>query len=215
MNVPATALKGTMADLSAGASVVHNQVAAKFDHGKRIATLDDKMAGNMLALEVMATAQTQGQVWRRFAMRVIESNIEQRAAFIDAIDRGLKELREQNKLGDLVDAKVAKKRVAVATVEVSKLRTVASAFNGGATVEGLVQYVASATKTQSVELDNIGYTMIVEYARTFSTSKAGRKADTLLVKFGKWLEAQAKVGIAESDMVIYNQLVEVNNNLAG
>jgi hypothetical protein len=39
-----------------------------------------------------------------------------------------------------------------------------------------------------VSVDDIGYTVIVEYARRFSGSKAGRKADDWIIKFAKWLE---------------------------
>ena len=85
MNVTATALKGTMADLSVGASVVHNQVAAKFDHGKRIATLDDKMQGSMLANEVLAYAKGETGRWQQFGWRVIHLNAEARAAAVRAL----------------------------------------------------------------------------------------------------------------------------------
>jgi len=180
-----------LATLAVGASNVLNAKHENLTFGKRIATLDDKMLGSMLANEVMATVQTQGQVWRGFAMRIINTNHEARAAFVQAIDSTLKEMRGANTIDDTVAAKDAKKRVNTATVEVSKLRIVAKAWNSGATIPGLVEYVRLALKQPTAELEHIGYTMLVEYARTFSQSKAGRPAKAWAEKLGDWLDKNA------------------------
>jgi hypothetical protein len=193
-----------------------NAQHAAFELGKDIATRDDRYVGTMLANEVMATAMLESKTWRSYAMRLIETNMEAREAFLKAIKATLTEARKANRLDDVVDKKTSSKRVASATVEVSKLTKVAEAWNNGATVRGLIEYVNTANKAQltGADVGMIGYALIVEYARTFSTSKAGRTPDTLIVKFGKWIEQQAKAGFdVETDREVYNKIVAAYNEL--
>jgi hypothetical protein len=186
------------------------------ERGKEIATRDDRYTGTMLANEVMAVAQLQSKTWRTFAMRLIGANTEARESFLKAIKANLTEARKANRMDDTVEKKDASKRVASATTEVSKLVSVANAWNNGASLHGLVEYVNTKMKSNlsDDQVDLIGYVMIVEYARTFSTSKQGRPSDPLIVKFGKWIDAQAKAGFeVDTDREVYNKIVEAYKTL--
>jgi hypothetical protein len=188
--------------------------------GKKVATFADRTNASILAAEVMAQVMAQDNVWRGYAMRIIGMSIEGRAAFVEIIGSTLKDTKKRNTLDGAVEAKAAAKRVASATVEVSKLRTVAMAFNAGASLDGLRQYawettgkgVNSSGNPTLPEVEHIGYTVLVEYARTFSDSKAGRKADTWAQKFAKFLERNQP---AEDDAVAvaqYDAAVKLSNS---
>jgi hypothetical protein len=183
--------------------------------GKRIATLDDTMMGNLLAQEAWAFARSSHQTWRSMGFRLIEMNHEARDAFVKAVKGLTTEAKKANKLDGDVDKKEAGKRVATATVECSKLRIIAESFNGAATVTGLCEYVKQATKCkQDVSIDDVSYTMLVEYARTFSTSKKGRPALSWVAKMGKWLEMNPIHDDSDqTDVDAYNAILGVYNGL--
>ena len=205
----------TLEKIAQGASSVLNGKVEALTFGKRIATFDDKMVGNMLAQEAWAQARMDAQTWRSMGFRIVEMNREARDAFIAAIKALTTEAREANKLDGSVDKKEANKRVATACVEVSKLRIIAAAFNGAATVQGLLAYVQTATKaTQPVGINHVSYVMLVEYARTFSKSNAGRKAATWAAKLGKWLEQNNPEDVGtDAEVKAYAELVKAYNKL--
>lgn len=133
--------------------------------------LDAKLAGAMLANEIFASLQTQGNTWNAYAHRIIgDLTTDGRAAFIDALRAGLKEMKASNVMEG--DAKLATKRVNSATVQVSMLSTIAKAFNAGATVEGLYAYVLTATGRKCADFRTLGYSMLTQYARTVLGAKA-------------------------------------------
>lgn len=203
-----------LAKLASGASSVLATKDQGLDHAKRVATLDDKMVGNMLAQEAWATARNHANPWKGFADRIIGLNMEARAAFIAAVDSMMKEGTKENTLDGSVDAKTARKRLTSATVEVSKLRTFAKAFNAGASEDGLIEYVRLSTKlkdTQPLVLADIAWMWMAEYAKTFSDSKAGRKPDTFLVKLNKWLEKNKPTD--EKEQPAYDAIVAAYNKL--
>lgn len=182
------------------------------DLQKRAATVDDKATGNMLANEVFATIQQHHRsVWRNFAVRLMDLNHEARKAFISAIKAQIKGWKTANQLDGAVDKKAAAARVNSATVEASKLATIANAWNKGASVEGLIAY-ATIEGYNPPSFDDVSYTMMVEYARTFSTKKQGRPAHGILTKFGKWLETVGE-GDTEEDVAIKAKLVKFYNEL--
>jgi hypothetical protein len=167
--------------------------------------MDARMLGNNLANAVIAQAMVSATTWKAYAVQLINSDVSTREQFVKSIDAWLKECRKVNaeSMGTIDkegkanptkdDTKLSGQRVNTATVEVSKLRTVANAFNSGADMPGLVAHFGSTQRLSGaqmnqVSIDDIGYTVIVEYARRFSESKAGRKADIWMVKFAKWLE---------------------------
>jgi hypothetical protein len=167
--------------------------------------MDARMVGNNIANAVIAQAMVAATTWKTYAAQLIVADVSTREQFVKSIDAWLKECRKANaeSMGTMdkegkanptkEDTKLAGQRVNSATVEVSKLRTVANAFNSGADIPGLIAHFGSTQRLSGaqmnqVSMDDIGYTVIVEYARRFSESKAGRKADIWMVKFAKWLE---------------------------
>ena len=182
-----------MSRIAVGASVVFNGKSASLDHSKRIATLDDKMVGSTLASEVMASAKMEANVWRTYATRIMNITAEARVAFLNAIkaDKGAIS-KAQIEFG--VDDKTAKKRTNSATTRCSEMQAFASAWNSGASLSGLMEYankgVPAAQQCQSEDeiLAHCGYAVMLEYARTFSKSKAGRPSKTWIQKMVKFLE---------------------------
>lgn len=164
---------------------------------------DVKSVANTLANEVIAQAMAVSTTWKGFALRIIALPTDGRTQFITSIDAWLKGIRKgtAETMGSMTsdgkpdptkeDTRLAGKRVASATVEVSKLRKIAQAWNAGGSTEGLVDYVRRVQRAPNfteADLPNLGYEVVVEYARTFSESTAGRKADPWIVKLSKWME---------------------------
>lgn len=182
-----------MTTLAVGASNVMNSKHAALVHSKRIATLDDKMVGSTLASEVMASAKMEANVWRTYATRIMNITAEARVAFLNAIkaDKGAI-TKGQTEFG--IDDKLAKKRTNSATTRVSEMQAFANAWNSGATVNGLVVYVNESmpagkrVNSEDEVLAHCGYAVMLEYARTFSKSKAGRPSKTWIQKMVKFLE---------------------------
>ena len=182
-----------MSRIAVGASVVFNGKSASLDHSKRIATLDDKMVGSTLASEVMASAKMEANVWRTYATRIMNITAEARVAFLNAIkaDKGAI-TKGQTEFG--IDDKLAKKRTNSATTRVSEMQAFANAWNSGATVSGLMVYVNESmpagkrANSEDEVLAHCGYAVMLEYARTFSKSTAGRPSKTWIQKMVKFLE---------------------------
>ena len=182
-----------MATLAVGASNVMNSMHAALVHSKRIATLDDKMVGTTLASEIMAAAKMEANVWRGFAVRIMRATSEARVALLNAVkaDKGAL-TKGQTEFG--IDDKLAKKRTNSATTRVSEMQAFANAWNSGATVNGLVVYVNESmpagkrANSEDEVLAHCGYAVMLEYARTFSKSKAGRPSKTWIQKMVKFLE---------------------------
>ena len=189
------------------------------ERAKRIATTDDRLAGSMLAAEVVATAKNDSNIWRRFAITIIGMTAEARAAFLDAIKNEKSALtKAQTEFG--IDKKSAQQRTASFGVQVSKLTTIAKAFNGAATVAGWREFVnlgLTADKTISDDDDMLahgGYETLVQYARLFTKSAAGRTPDTWTVTFGKFLERNKPADDApKAELSHYNAAVALFNTM--
>ena len=162
---------------------------------------DASMAANLLIAEVMAHVRAGDKVWHGFAVKIIEGTTDFRAAFVNGLGKHLSDMRKANtdaiaQLGKdgkpnptKEEQKIAGKRVGTATTYTTHLRHIAKAFNAGATVEGLMAYVHSTNRSPAKGLDEIGFTVIKEYADTFKDSDArGRPADPFTVKLSKWLD---------------------------
>lgn len=164
---------------------------------------DVKSVANTLANEVIAQAMSVSTTWKGYALRIIALPADGRTQFLKSIDDWLKGIRKTtaetmgntNREGKpdptKDDGQRAAKRVNSATVEVSKLRKIAQAWNSGGSTEGLVDYVRRVQRNPNFgeqDLPNLGYEVVVEYARTFSESTAGRKADPWIIKLSKWME---------------------------
>ena len=162
---------------------------------------DARMAGNMLANEVIAYTMTTAGAWKGYAMRLITGTTDMRKVFMDAIEKGLKDMRKANAESIAAslnkdgkpdptkdDTKLAGSRVRSATTNISWLRSIAHAWNSGASVEGLLDYAKATGRRTHATVEEVGYTVIVEYAAQFREAQAGRPADPWLVKLAKWLE---------------------------
>lgn len=206
-----------MAQIAAGAMTQVSKDSAHAD-SKKVATFDDRAAGNLLAAEVMARVRQQAHDWHGYAVRVIGFTIEAREAFLQAIKADIKDIKAKNVIGTQ-DAKAAARLVNSATTNVSELTTIAKAFNGGASVDGLRQWARktiNGTDTGPMpKLDQIGKDLIVAYARTFSESKAGRKADTWAVKLGKFLERNLPSDDDTAGRAQYDAVVKLYNSFKG
>jgi hypothetical protein len=220
MKVLTPVLKGTMADLSVGATTVFNGKAAAAASATRIATLDDKMAGSMLANEVLAYAKGEQNTWMSFAKRIIGFNAEARAAFIAAMKNDKSAMtKTQTTFG--VAAKVAKKNTSSFGVSVSRLSTIAKAFNVAATVTGWREFVNKSLPTDkhcttdADMLEHGSFTTLYEYAKGFTGGRAGRTADTWTVKLNKWLESNPVTDENGTDLevVAYSRIVAEYNKL--
>lgn len=161
----------------------------------KLESRDDRLAGTMLAAEAVALAKGNSNKWRELAIRIIGLTVEARAVFLNTIKAERGALTKGQTDAGFTGKGYAKGVTASFSVELSKLTTIASAFNGGASVTGWREYTNAQCedKSKHVEDDDAmlahaGYETLVAYARTFSQSKAGRKADDWLTKFGKFLE---------------------------
>ena len=192
--------------------------------GEQLKAPDAKMMANTLAAEVVAHAQMDSKVWLRFAWRLINATTDMRAQFVKTLDEMLKDMRRVNAEAGAAlgkdgkpdvsksDTKQASQRVNTAMVNVSCLRTIANAFNGAATIDGLLTHACESMRLKLGECtqDQVGWVVIVEYARTFSTAKAGRKADPFLTKLAKWLDSAGKVADDnETELVQWKAVAEL------
>lgn len=192
--------------------------------------MDARMKAALLVTSVMAHVQMDSKVWHGFAVQLINGTTDFRAAYIKGMKAQLGEMRKQNAeaFGTLAkdgtpdptksEIKLAGKIVSTATQYISKLNNIANAFNGAATVEGLIHEVAETRKVrpEGITLDSIGFTLIADYAQKFSKSEAGRKSDPFLVKLGKWLDTIGKAAAEGGDDAAkaqYEQVLALVNKL--
>jgi hypothetical protein len=184
----------------------------------RLESRDDRLTGTMLAAEVMAYAKGGRSQWRAFAIRIIDMTVEARTVFLNTIKADKASMTKAQKEAGFGE-KFAKFNTNSLSVEVSKLQTIANAFNSGGSVEGWRDYVnqnlddkSKHAQTDKEMLEHAGYDTLVAYARTFSQSKAGRKADTLAVKLAKFLKNNAPSQDADAtEQRLYETLVEISN----
>ena len=175
---------------------------------------DATMQAMTTVQEILAHAKVENSFWHGMGKRIIEGTTDFRAQFVKQLNSALNDLRTGNaqaldgsvnsdgKPDPSKDArKKASANVAAATVEISRLRTIATAFNGAATVQGLIEFYVSQGKAKSdgITLDHVGWAAMYKYAVTFSEAKAGRPKHTWLQKFGKFLDSAGKVGEDATD----------------
>jgi hypothetical protein len=172
---------------------------------------DARMMGNVLAQETIALVRTQDTKWQDIAWQIIGLPTDGREAYIKALDKQLEAMREDVQTFHGYDDKTTKKTVATATVRVSQCRTIAKGFNAGGSIEGLQAFY------NIDDPKGLGFNMLYQYAQTFSKSVAGRKADTLLVKLGKWIEVQKKQSTEPNaeDQKVMQELINLHNRLVG
>jgi hypothetical protein len=147
--------------------------------------------------DMFARIKRDGSVWVGYARQIVAFTIEQRVMFVGLIDNELQIMRKANTFGESDDAKKqAAARVASAAVMVTRMRTIARAFNGAATVDGLCKYAWETSgkpadlkgKALMPSLDDIGLSVISEYAGLFSDAKAGAPKKTVYQRLEKWMK---------------------------
>jgi hypothetical protein len=145
---------------------------------------DDRMQGNNLANEAIALAMNDGNAWRSLAFRIIGLTVE--ANTKNPVSANIT-------FG--IEKKHARQNMASFSVNLSKLRAVANAWNKGGTFDGWLAHANSMVSDESKHMASAaqitadaGFESLVAYARTFSESTAGRKAYTWAQKVNKWLE---------------------------
>lgn len=193
-----------MAAIAAG-GLTPMKKAPIFNEGR-----DARVDGNMLAQQTIALARTQDQTWQNIAWSIIGLTTDGRAAYITALDKNLRAMKDEVEEFHSMEQKAARKLVNSATVNISRCRTIANAFNGGASSDGMKAHYNVDDPT------GLGFIMIYNYAQTFSKSAAGRKPDLLLVKLGKWIEAQKKglsVDNPKEDHDVMQELISLYNRL--
>lgn len=185
----------------------------------RLETRDDRLTGTMLAAEAVALAKGNSNKWRELAMRIIGLTVEARAVFINAL-KAEKAALTKGQVDHGFDAKYSKGNTASFGTQLSKLTIIAAAFNGGATVEGWLEFTNKqiSDRTKQVESTDAlmahgGYETLATYARTFSTSTAGRKADDWITKFGKFLERNKPAEDDGKGLEAYDEAVKLFNKL--
>ena len=202
---------------SAAPADVKNNRHETLDRDKRIATMDDKTAGILLAAEIIGTAMNQKNVWRGFAMRIIGMTNEARKYLLDAIKQQKGEMTKANtEFG--IEKKLAAKRTNSFATQISELNTITTAWNNGATVAGWREYVNTtlpeekhcATDEEIIQFG--GYVTLVEYARLVNgKKKAGRPSKTYTEKVLKFLDDNAPEEGDELGTKLYQQLVSIYN----
>lgn len=209
-------MQHAMTRIAEGATTVMNSKAAGLDHQRRIATLDDKMTGTMLANEIMASAKLEPNIWREYAIRIMNMTAEARTALINALKAEKGAITKGQTSLDY-DEKLAKKRTNSATTRVSEMQSFANAWNSGASVTGLMEYINKTSpaplrvKDETEVLAHVGYTIMLEYARTFSSSKAGRPRKAWLDKVVKFLDTNAPDEDNAADQKLYAELTKLVN----
>lgn len=182
-------------------------------------TQDDRLAGTLLATEVMAYAMGNRSRWMEFAKRAYTMTVEARAVVLNTLKAQKAAITKgQTEFG--IDEKAAKSKTASMSTQVSEFAAVVNAFNSGADVAGWMAHVNATIKdsanhatTEQEMWDHAGYDSLLAYARTFSKSNAGRKKDTLLVKFGKFIEAQQKTGEFSDDPLLAELVAFYNSKV--
>ena len=183
----------------------------------KLETRDDRMAGSLLAAEVIAYAMGEQSKWLAFGWKVVDLTVEARAVFINQVKASKGAMtKSQNEHG--IDEKASKKRTASFAVQISQLSQVANAWNSGATLEGFAEYANSTINDKAKHVsaehirDHASWTLLVEYARTFSKSSAGRKPDDFQTKLAKFLKNNAPGDDApQADVTLYEQAVALCN----
>lgn len=189
------------------------------DKDKRVATIDDRTQAVLLAAEIIGTAMSHKNVWRGFAMRIINMTTEGRTYLLDAIKSQKGQMTKANtEFG--IEKKLAQKRTNSFATQISELNTITKAWNSGATVTGWREYVNTTMPgehkftTDEEMLHYAGYVTLVEYARIINgRSKKGRPTKTYTEKVQSFLEDTKPEEDDEVGTAMYQQLVSLYNSL--
>lgn len=196
-----------------GAKAIGGTKDEALEHGKRVATMDDRFTGMTVAHEVFAVNQQERSTWRRFALRIVELTMEGRVSFIDTIRMLRKDAVKQQRHGDTVEAKFAGNLVTSANVQISKLAGIAKAFNAGGSEKGLLQF-AKDKKLPARGMDDVNFETMYAYAKFVngSTGDRGAPKKAFIVKLATYLE-NAKETLTKDDEEAYAKVVALVQRL--
>ena len=170
-----------------------------------------------LVAEMFADVETQASKWHGFAWRVIDATTDMRVALQTLIETRKRAMKEENATFHGWDSKAAGKamgaegKVGSYIVNVSRINTIAKAFNAGATVAGFAEFSGiSVDRARS-----IGWRQMYDYCKTFLGAEAGRTPDSLLTQFDKFVSAKAKGrdGMNPADLKVLATLERVLSEL--
>lgn len=215
-----------MATLLVGANNVMSSKDEALHALKRIATLDDKSAGNTLALETLALAKGQARPWSALAARIFDLTVEGRAFYVKALANDVKAVKAAVVADTECSTKAAGKLMRTAGVRISQCKRIAQAIDAGMTKETVVvawlpkrehtetAYAAQVADTVQYFGDYIGFDLIADVANKFLPSSGkGRPKLAWIAKMAKWLEQNP----AEEDDVVagkqYDAIVKLVNTL--
>lgn len=154
---------------------------------------NDRLTATILAAEILAQAKVETVTWAKFAWRIIDANVEVREALQAEIKKQKAEMTKgQTEFG--IDKKIASKNTGSFAVQVSRCSTIAKAFNSGATVEGLKDFINGQlpankrAKTVAEVREHVGFIVIYNYAATFTGGKGSKTNTSWLENVGKFLD---------------------------
>jgi hypothetical protein len=177
---------------------------------------EDVMEATALVAEVMAYVKaTDGNKWAAFALRIAKMHAGGRASFLSQMKADKGDFRKAL-LSDGIDEKRVKAMMASFTVQLSRLESVARAFNAGATIDGLIEYRSdgvTTTDATAVTPESIPFYVWFAYAGLFGKAKAGRPQHPWLVKMGKALETTKPDEDNEVECAQYAQFISLYNSL--
>ena len=132
--------------------------------------------GVRFARDVIEQAEQANATWLDRGMTLVRATKQFRAAALDVWQAYREEMREYARANVNKDDKAkAMKQAASATTRVAELAAIASAWNSGASENGLAQYMGELPGHP-----NMSWGVLLAYARTFSDSKAGRPVNSTL-----------------------------------
>lgn len=189
-------------------------------------SVDDRMQGNNLANEAIAVTRSemkQRATWPEFGRRLRHLTAEGRKMFLSAVDQWLREFRKQEReAGAPVNAegkpeptkaqgKLAGVVVSSATTELSKLRTIADAWNNQATDGGLLAFYAGMRDAKTVpSADEVPHRYVYAYAASLRQAAAGRKMERFGIVMQKLLESRKPredAGDTDADAAVHAKMV--------
>ncbi len=170
---------------------------------------DDRTTGKLMAQEVIGLMIAQHAGWKDHCHRLFTMTIEGRKVLMQALADWRKACVEGTAELHGMDDKAAKKLVNSSATRLSQFNTICKALNGGMTYDTLrEEWNCNDPQELSIEA-------VYKTAKEFAGADArGRKADTLLVKLGKWIAVQEK-GAADftaEDRKIMDDMIKVFNS---
>lgn len=183
---------------------------------------DATMLATTLVAAMFAHVTTAANFWHGIAWRIIDAPTDARVAIITQIDNRLDSMRAENRKAHDVDGatsdgrKWTRANVDSYVVDVSRMRTIARAFNAGASVQGLAEHYSVNDPR------NIGYQRVYTYcAGLLKTAAAGKGRpvkslkSTLADLIAKYREHEAAGKLSDDDKVNLPRLVTFAENLQG